>query len=414
MPPDPGFEGLGTSLSSLTARGEVKSVQFCGLGLGSDFHTLWKLPKLPLTEMFGPFDPNFPAFDQELVISINSGLVQLRNQIPPMVLYSDSVYTYRTALSPKTGRDLEFFTDFLDKHVGSKKFRSLVDIGGNDFALARRLQVRAASVAVVDPICKSLDGKTVDGVSVVGRFLESVDLRQIGPPPDLVVCRHTLEHVPSPVTFVRQIIEQSSDDCMFVFEVPSFDSMLESKRFDAVFHQHLHYFDLVTFRRLLDLAGGEIVSHESYLRGPCGGSLLVAFRKGPTKKVAVHPSEIGEKIERIETALKQFREQMSLMAQLFNDLPGPVFGYGAGLMLATFAYHLGEDLKRLDCVLDDDPEKHGMTYRNLPVVVKHPGRVQVPAGSSFLVTSLENQRVLTKKILEMLPAPRRLLVPHLL
>ena len=50
-------------------------------------------------------------------------------------------------------------------------------------------------------------------------------------------------------------------------------------------------------------------------------------------------------------AVHRFR--VAITADLLTALPRPIYGYGAGLMLATLAYHLRTDLSALDCILDD-------------------------------------------------------------
>ena len=62
----------------------MQSITKCGISDTGDFHSLWKLPALPLTERFGPYAADRQlAYDQELVISVPTGHVQLRYQLDP-------------------------------------------------------------------------------------------------------------------------------------------------------------------------------------------------------------------------------------------------------------------------------------------------------------------------------------------
>ena len=65
----------------------------------------------------------------------------------------------------------------------------------------------------------------------------------------------------------------------------------------------------------------------------------------------------------------------------------------------------------LECILDDDPDKHGMTYKNVPVEVKFSQNIDIPKNSSFIITSLENIRPIYQRILEL--HPRRILLPNI-
>jgi len=389
----------------------MESPQQCGISDATEFHSLWTLPALPLTERFGSYAPDKPlAYDQELVISVPTGHVQLRRHLDPKILYTESEYSFRTGASDKSRNGVSFFLDYLQRITPGRTFQSAVDVGGNDLFVARNLTAKARNCAVIDPICTATDGQTIDGIRVFGKFIEQVDLSRGLPPPDLIVCRHTLEHIAQPRAVIDQWFQQCDPDCLYVAEIPCFENLVEGQRFDAIFHQHFHYYDLASFRHLIWECGGEYLSHAFNHQGSCGGALLIAFRRAKT----VQPKpviDLPARIARIERRIARYREQMAIMGELLNTLPKPVYGYGASLMLATLGYHLHTDFSALECVLDDDPARDGATYENVPVTVRHTAKIAPPPNSSYLITSLENVRPIYRRLLEL--TPRRILVPLL-
>ena len=130
-----------------------------------------------MTEMFGSFDPKFPTFDQSLLIDTESGHVQLENQLSPEFLYSAADYSYRSAQSSKGLRDEVTFLEFLEPFFDDG-FGTVVELGGNDLSFARKLLSRSTGVTVIDPVCEQIDGTSVDGINVFGRFVENVDIRK--------------------------------------------------------------------------------------------------------------------------------------------------------------------------------------------------------------------------------------------
>lgn len=389
-------------------KNSLKKIPCCGICEQKLFHPLWRLPKLPLTERFGSYCPEKKlAFDQTLVICKNCGHVQLENQLNPELLYTSQDYSFRTAESASSRSSVAFFTEFLNK-IASHSFLSFLDIGGNDLYLAKQIGDKAKERYVIDPICQELDGKTIEGIQIYGRFIEEIDLSTHLSPPDLVACRHTLEHIANPRKVLFQLFQECHPDCLYVFEVPCFENLVEGLRFDAVFHQHYHYYDLVSFKRLLWETGGEYLSHSYNHRGSCGGALLITFRRA--KKQQEKPIlDVSQRINSFMDRIRSFEQSMQLQGASLKQLPTQIFGYGASLMLATLAYHLKTDLSQLTCILDDDPLKDGWTYENVPVTVRHPSKVNPPPNSSYLITSLENTRPIFKRIQDF--HPRRILMP---
>jgi hypothetical protein len=106
---------------------------------------------------------------------------------------------------------------------------------------------------------------------------------------------------------------------------------------------------------------------------------------------------VRRQIERFQAAMTSLREQIDLA-------PGPVFGYGASLLLGTLCYHLRPDFKKLGVIYDDDRSKHGTGYENLPVRIVHPAIAPPPSGASFLITSLENQLPIQRRLGDFKPA----------
>ena len=212
---------------------------------------------------------------------------------------------------------------------------------------------------VIDPICSNIDGQIIDGINVIGKFIEKVNLSNDLAIPDLVICRHTLEHISNPKKLFEQWFQQCKDNALYIVEIPCFENLVESLRFDAIFHQHFQLFDLLSLKNLIFECGGEYINHRHYHQGSCGGSLIIAFKKAEQKQIKPNEIDLEKRIAYFEKRISLFKNQMEITAQLLKDIPTPIYGYGAGLMLATLGYHLNTDFSNLECVLDDDPSKDG-------------------------------------------------------
>ncbi len=389
---------------------EMRLIKNCGVCEKGPLTLLWDLPRFPLTEKFGPFDPSKElSFDQKLLFCEECGHVQLGNQLSPHLLYTPSEYSFRTSQSKTARSGTELFFSFFNKVRGNRRFSSLLDVGGNDLFLAAMTEIQRK--CVIDPVCANDHGKVVDGIKIIGKFIEQVDFKNENLFPDLIFCRHVLEHVAKPKEMIQTLLRQSSPDAMCVFEIPCFENLREANRFDAVFHQHYHYFDLTTFQRLIQEVGAEYVAHEYNRQGSCGGALLIAFtpKKGSSLKSSF-PNHQLRKTEILD-AIQKYEAHMSVVGSQLKKFPKQIYGYGASLMLATLGYHLKTDFSDLICILDDDEHKNGYEYQNIPIKVVHSRRCLIQPDSNFLITSLENTRVIFKRITEF--SPRRIFVPFI-
>ena len=75
-----------------------------------------------------------------------------------------------------------------------------------------------------------------------------------------------------------------------------------------------------------------------------------------------------------------------------------LYGYGAALMLPILGYHMGTDFSEFQAILDDDSQKNGMSYINLPVTIKQPVDFNF-SDADICLTALDNRRAILGKLL---------------
>lgn len=381
----------------------------CAVCAGGDLAVALDLPALPLTGIYcrePPAQP-LPSPDQRLLLCAACGHGQLAWQVAPGLLYGES-YSFRTSVSATARRGTSFFLSALEMVAAGRRFRCALDVGCNDLYLLEQLAGRADCRVGIDPLWAGREHSRGDGgITVIGATVEQVDLATALPePPDLIVCRHTLEHIAEPRAVLQQLLEAATDDALFLFEVPGFEALVRRLRFDQVFHQHLQYFSLASFRRLLAELGAALVGHwENYHDW---GALLVAFRKRGAPPAGAERLPFDLAAVRARYAI--FRRQLATANDVLRALDGTlVYGYGAAQMLPVLAYHLGNDLTSLAAVLDDDPAKDGLRYANLAPVIRHTAAVADLTSATVLVTAVDNVQPIVSKLLAR--RPRHIVYP---
>lgn len=89
---------------------------------------------------------------------------------------------------------------------------------------------------------------------------------------DVILCRHTLEHIADVSTFISDIREMvgSNEDAWVVFETPDCERVLEEGAFWDIYYEHCSYFSCGTHARLFrahgfDVTGLELVYDDQYI-----------------------------------------------------------------------------------------------------------------------------------------------------
>lgn len=367
------------------------------------------LPRLPLTETYcrKPVENPLPGIDQRLMFCPACGHGQLETQISPKVLYGAN-YCFRTSASATARKGTQFFLSVLDEVAPGRRFRCVLDLGCNDLFLLSKLKERAAIRIGIDPVWRGRESEREDpSIHVFGSNIEDVPLSMLPEKPDLVVCRHTLEHIADPSTVLKLLMDAAAPDALFVFEVPGFDGLISRYRFDQVFHQHLQYFSLASFRRLLETVGADFLTRRENFHD--WGAMAVAFTRSVAGNVsggnALRPSPAN-----ISRRYELFRQQMAATSALLAELGGTrIYGYGAAQMLPVLGYHMRTDFRELVAVLDDDPEKDDIGYWNLPVKVMPSSRAKDITEAAVLITAVDNVQPIMTKLLA--NRPRHIICP---
>lgn len=361
---------------------------------------VWELPGLPFTEFFGEYNPAFPKVDQALMLCPESGAFQLQYEVDPGFLYQSTNYNFRTLTTPKIEREIDFLivSSSLTSLLNSKS--RVLEIGGNNSVMADRLRESFAKYVVCDPILDDrVDGKVEFWGGMVEDKIESIEQLQ----PTIVIGRHVLEHVNSPAGLIKSILERAKGEITFVFEFPNFRLMQQRQRFDAVFHQHLNYFDENSIKNLVSSLGCKLLSLQSNLEGSNGGSLIVSFTNNlearPLGIIEVNPFN-GSSMENFEISHSMFMSQAELLSDTIANWKGDKFGFGAGLMLTTLNYHLKDHIQIFSAIFDDDASKANSRYQNLDIKIKHSSQLVDSEKNLILVTSMENQRRVRARLLD--------------
>lgn len=369
------------------------------------------LPYFPMTEIYVNYKvkEKLGFVDQSFHLCGKCGHGQIANVIDVELQYGDQEQFYFRSSESATGREsADFFIEFLNSIVKDRHFRNIVEVGCNDMYILNALRTRADKLIGIDPILKNKENEYSKGnIIAIGDFLENVNLKG---GMDVVICKDTLEHVSEPKRFVKKIVDNAQEETIFFFQFPLLEPLLSGCRFDQVFHQHINYFSLRSIIYMLEDIDCELLDYKINIHH--WGMILLAFKKSKNK------SKYSNKFTKITKSqvLKSyvvFKDNMRLTNDRLNLLKDEkIYGYGAALMLPALSYYLGNDFSSFECIIDDDKNKEGVYYINLPVSIRTMEKISDIQDSIVMITAIsaiQNVRRILKKLSDL--NPKQIIVP---
>jgi SAM-dependent methyltransferase len=164
--------------------------------------------------------------------------------------------------------------EFIEKNIGFRNIRRVLEIGSGDGALVRHIRSRQKDIdiSVIEPgseFCGALE--KIGGVKVINDYIENVEVTEKF---DLVIMSHVLEHIGNPVETLRFVVDVLVREGGFLYlDVPNRDYELRSVDSAMVAPEiHLFFFDALGLVRILvDLGfGKEAVKGTKYSSLPAG------------------------------------------------------------------------------------------------------------------------------------------------
>jgi hypothetical protein len=372
------------------SEGMIKTCAACPI-CGGYADVIAEMPNYPITEVyksFGSKEYSGPlGANQRLLCCIKCQHLFLGAHLP-----RDFIYThYVTESSSSQGAQiaLKNFYDFVISR-SSAPAEGIVDIGANDTSLLERFSDSGAKLVGIDPNISS----TNPDVHCIKGYVEDCDLTALAPGRRIFLCSHTLEHIYDPRAFLHQIagVLQLEDDLFMQF--PSFELLVRDVRFDQVHHQHLNYFSLNSFGKLLGELGLTITAHryddDHY------GALMCHVRKGGAVSAPTIP-RVG--MEEVRSAYQAFLFSMNAAEARISLFDERFCCFGASLMLPILAYCL-PSLVNAQAILDASTAKHGLTYVNFerPII----GDTEFDYRSSDLVVTAVATKAASRRVTKLL------------
>ena len=163
--------------------------------------------------------------------------------------------------------------DFIDKY--DLKGKEILDVGCGDGHMLDIIRDQGAVGIGVDISVKALEAARMCGHIVYQEYVSRQSKIERSPF-DAFICNDVIEHVSDIRDFLLGIANNLKPRGIGMLQAPSFEKMLETRRFYDFIPDHIHYFTLDTLRLAFKLSGFEVINSE---RNRDGENLTIIARK---------------------------------------------------------------------------------------------------------------------------------------
>lgn len=319
------------------------------------------------------------------------GLVQLRHSFPKELIYSD--YWYLSGVNATMREALADIARRASDLVGLRDDDLVIDIGCNDGTLLRSYANPGLDRLGFDP-ARNVGVDAEPFLRVVDFFTARAVHERRGIKKARVITSIAMFYdLEDPGAFVADIAATLADDGVWVLQMADLPNMLEMAMYDNICHEHLTYFHLAPFERLLDRAGLRMVdvemndvngsSYRFYIRhrnGPratAEGALRLQRRRMAEFNMAL---DTEAPYRAFRATVESNRQALVLLLQDLKHRGKKVLAYGASTKGNVILQYCGITPDLVPFAADRNVRKHGARTlgTNMAIISEEEARAMQP------------------------------------
>lgn len=327
----------------------------------------------------------------DLVWCTKCGLLQLKQSYNLEEMYGEN-YGYRSGLNASMINHLANKIKTLENLVSLDESDLVLDIGSND-ATSLKAYTRKCRRVGIDPTGIKFKQYYPDDIDLIPDFFSSdVFFRKYPKQKAKIITSIAMFYdLEDPTSFVRDIESILADNGIWHFEQSYMPSMLRSKAYDTVCHEHLEFYSFKVIKALLENCGLRIVDVQ--MNAINGGSFAVTACKKNAPCRSNHPviewmikqeDDMGldtpKPYRNFEEKVYLHRKNLiGLIEALISD-GKKVFGYGASTKGNVLIQFCGLTSKHIPCIADVNKDKFGCFTPGslIPIVSEEEARAMKP------------------------------------
>lgn len=299
--------------------------------------------------------------DMTWMICRDSGMIQLKNILPPELIYPEY---HSEGLGPTWELHHEEFCKFIEKYSHG----DILEIGGSNGILAKKYmnnRERHSVWTIIEPN-PAFEGN--EKIRVIKAFFdEQARLDGI----DTLVHSHVLEHLVDPNLLLSNIKQLLPINGKHIFSIPNLYLYLKKKQSNSINFEHTYFLTEYFMDYLLEKWGFEIIEKRTFQ----DHSIFYATQKKDNLSKLVITSHYEENRQLYLDMVEYYDHEVARLNDLIIDYDGKVFLFGAHIF-SQFLIYRGLNADRITNVLDNSLIKQRKRLYGTSLIVQAPGMLR--------------------------------------
>jgi len=353
----------------------------CRLCSNKNLKKIYSFKKNPIGDDYKKKYVKSKLFDLDLVRCTKCNFVQLSNVIDPKKVYGKYLYVTNTSV----GLQNHFY------NLGNKLIKNniinnqskILEIGSNDGTLLNYFFDKSKLIIGVDPAAHLFKNKKIKNIKGLFNFKLSKKINNKFGKFNLIIANNVIANIDNLHDVFLGIKKLISNDGYLVIETFSLNGILKNNLIDNIYHEHLSYFSIDTFKRFAKKYGLYLKNAE-FLKIK-GGSLRLIFQnkkitenKKLLKLIKIENNilkNIDAKFQKLQKINLDNKEKINNTINDCKEKNLKIYGFGASVGTTTLVYDY-EIENKINYIFDNEKRRFDLFMPGTKIKVLDPKKLK--------------------------------------
>lgn len=275
------------------------------------------------------------------------------------LMHYDESYQNEQALSPTFDTYLDKLIQLLENH--NFRGKKIVEIGCGKGTFLAKLWEHGFNAIGFDTAYEGDDPRI---------HKEYFDEKHKHIPIDLIILRHTLEHIGDPLSFLQNLAKLTQKNTKIYIEVPALEWIIGRNAFWDVFYEHCNYFTLKSINAIFNNAESGLLFGDQYLYVLAD---LHSLRNITLPTGSTTPAALAT----LQSEINNYK--------LFVEQHKGLLIWGAGAKGSTFVNITDPGKQNITAIVDINPKKVGCHIALTGHPIMSPDQIAATGANEILV-----------------------------